>query len=154
MELHWGSRRPSTIWLLTLSSLQLASYGSARTTMVMCSQISLPRTAKLAPRWPPRKPYVLLFHPCVREEALNMKIQLNASIVMPDADLDLAFKGSVFAAVGTCGQRCTSLRSLLINDSVFDKMTKRMVSAYKTIKIGDPLDPETLVGPLHSREQV
>lgn len=78
----------------------------------------------------------------------------NASIVMPDADLDLAFKGSVFAAVGTCGQRCTSLRRLLIHDSVFDKMTKRMVSAYKTIKIGDPLDPETLVGPLHSREQV
>lgn len=78
----------------------------------------------------------------------------NASIVMPDADLDLAFKGSVFAAVGTCGQRCTSLRRLLVHDSVFDKFSKRMVAAYKTIRIGDPLDPDTLVGPLHSREQV
>lgn len=78
----------------------------------------------------------------------------NASIVMPDADLDLAFKGSVFAAVGTCGQRCTTLRRLLVHDSVFDKFAKRMVSAYKTIRIGDPLDPNTLVGPLHTRAQV
>lgn len=44
----------------------------------------------------------------------------NASIVMPDADLDLAFKGSVFAAVGTAGQRCTSLRRLMVHDSKFD----------------------------------
>lgn len=78
----------------------------------------------------------------------------NASIVMEDADLDLAFKGSVFAAVGTTGQRCTTLRRLLVHDSVFDKFAKRMVSAYKTIKIGDPLDPQTLVGPLHTKEQV
>ena len=78
----------------------------------------------------------------------------NASIVMPDADLDLAFKGSVFAAVGTCGQRCTSLRRLLVHDSIFDDFAKRMVSAYKTVRIGDPLDPQTLVGPLHSKGQV
>lgn len=78
----------------------------------------------------------------------------NCSIVMPDADLDLAFKGSVFAAAGTAGQRCTTLRRLLVHDSVFDKFAKRMVAAYKTIKIGDPLDPDTLMGPLHTREQV
>lgn len=74
----------------------------------------------------------------------------NASIVMPDADLELAFKGSVFAAAGTCGQRCTTLRRMVVHDSVFDKLASKMVSAYKTIKIGDPLDPNTLVGPLHS----
>jgi acyl-CoA reductase-like NAD-dependent aldehyde dehydrogenase len=51
----------------------------------------------------------------------------NASIVMPDADLDLAFKGSVFAAVGTSGQRCTTLRRLLVHDSIFDKFAQRMV---------------------------
>jgi aldehyde dehydrogenase family 7 protein A1 len=78
----------------------------------------------------------------------------NASIVMPDADLEIAFKGSVFAAVGTCGQRCTSLRRLIVHDSVFDQFAQRMVAAYKTIRIGDPLDPDTLVGPLHSKEQV
>jgi acyl-CoA reductase-like NAD-dependent aldehyde dehydrogenase len=73
---------------------------------------------------------------------------------MPDADLDMAFKGSVFAAAGTCGQRCTTLRRMLVHDSVFDIMAQRMVAAYKTIKIGDPLDPNTLVGPLHSKAQV
>lgn len=78
----------------------------------------------------------------------------NASIVMPDADLDLAFKGSVFAAVGTAGQRCTTLRRLMVHDSHFDKFAKRMVAAYKTVKIGDPLHPDTLMGPLHSKEQV
>lgn len=78
----------------------------------------------------------------------------NASIVMPDADLDLAFKGSVFAAVGTAGQRCTSLRRLMVHDSHFDNFAKRMVAAYKSVKIGDPLHPDTLMGPLHSRVQV
>lgn len=73
---------------------------------------------------------------------------------MPDADLDLAFKGSVFAAVGTAGQRCTTLRRLVVHDSVFDKFAQRMASAYKTVKIGDPLDPDTLMGPLHSKQQV
>jgi acyl-CoA reductase-like NAD-dependent aldehyde dehydrogenase len=76
----------------------------------------------------------------------------NASIVMPDADLDLAFKGSLFAAVGTCGQRCTSLRRLMVHDSVFDTFAQKMVKAYKTIRIGDPLDPQTLIGPLHTKE--
>jgi len=70
---------------------------------------------------------------------------------MPDADLDLAFKGSVFAAAGTCGQRCTTLRRMVVHDSVFDQLAAKMVAAYKTIKIGDPLDPNTLVGPLHSK---
>ena len=73
---------------------------------------------------------------------------------MPDADLDMALKGCVFAAAGTCGQRCTTLRRMLVHDSVFDKMAQRMVSAYKTIKIGDPLDLDSLVGPLHKEHQI
>ena len=78
----------------------------------------------------------------------------NAAVVMPDADLDMVLKGSVFAAAGTCGQRCTTLRRMLVHDSVFDKMASRMASAYKTLKIGDPLDPSTLVGPLHKAHQI
>ena len=78
----------------------------------------------------------------------------NAAVIMPDADLDMALKGCVFAAAGTCGQRCTTLRRMLVHDSVFDKMAQRMVSAYKTIKIGDPLDLDSLVGPLHKEHQI
>ena len=74
----------------------------------------------------------------------------NAAVIMPDADLDMVLKGSVFAAAGTCGQRCTTLRRLIVHDSIFDKMASRMVKAYQTIRIGDPLDPNSLVGPLHS----
>lgn len=78
----------------------------------------------------------------------------NASIILEDADLDMAMKGSVFAAAGTCGQRCTSLRRLLIQEPVFDQVVSRLVKAYSTIKIGNPLDTSTLVGPLHSKQQV
>ena len=54
----------------------------------------------------------------------------NAAIVMPDADLDMTLKGSVFAAAGTCGQRCTTLRRMIVHDSVFDKLASRMAKAY------------------------
>lgn len=73
---------------------------------------------------------------------------------MEDADLDMALMGSVFGAAGTCGQRCTSLRRLLVQDSVFDQVAAKMAKAYATIKIGDPLDPNSLVGPLKTRTQV
>jgi len=75
----------------------------------------------------------------------------NASIVMPDSDLDIAFSGSVFGAVGTCGQRCTSLRRLFLHESIYDKFVERMVKAYPQFenRMGDPLDDNTLVGPLH-----
>jgi len=78
----------------------------------------------------------------------------NATIVMEDGDLDLALKSSVFAAVGTCGQRCTSLRRLLIQESVYDKFVERLLKVYPTIQIGDPLDPKTLCGPLHTKAAV
>jgi aldehyde dehydrogenase (NAD+) len=71
---------------------------------------------------------------------------------MPDANLELALKGAVFAAVGTCGQRCTSLRRLIIHHSVYDKMVSSLVNAYKSIPYGCPLDPKTLLGPLHSKD--
>jgi acyl-CoA reductase-like NAD-dependent aldehyde dehydrogenase len=59
---------------------------------------------------------------------------------MKDANLDLAFKACTFAAVGTCGQRCTTLRRLLIHEDVFDQFVGKLVKAYSTVKIGDPLN--------------
>lgn len=78
----------------------------------------------------------------------------NAAVIMPDADLELALKACVFAAVGTAGQRCTTLRRIIIHESIHDKFVEAMVSAYKTIKMGDPLDTETLLGPLHTKDAV
>ena len=78
----------------------------------------------------------------------------NATVVMPDANLDMALRASVFGAVGTAGQRCTSLRRLLVHEAVYDAFVARLVAAYKTIAPGDPLDPATLCGPLHTRAAV
>ncbi|MCB9841562.1 MAG: aldehyde dehydrogenase family protein [Phycisphaeraceae bacterium] len=72
----------------------------------------------------------------------------NAVIVEPDADLDLALKGVVFGSVGTCGQRCTTTRRLIIHESIADAFYEKLAKAYETVKIGDPLAPGTLVGPL------
>lgn len=70
---------------------------------------------------------------------------------MDDANLEMAFKACTFAAVGTCGQRCTSLRRLLIHESHFDAFVEKLVKAYGTVKIGESLDESTLCGPLHSK---
>ena len=75
----------------------------------------------------------------------------NACSIMPDADLEIAFQGAVFAAVGTAGQRCTSLRRIFLHESVYDAFVARMVKTYGTLKIGDPMAAETLVGPLNSK---
>ena len=72
----------------------------------------------------------------------------NAVIVMDDADLDLAVRATLFSAVGTAGQRCTSLRRLLVHRAVSDKMVTRLIEAYQQVGIGDPLEPGTLMGPL------
>ncbi len=72
----------------------------------------------------------------------------NAVIVMNDANLDLVLRGALFAAVGTAGQRCTSLRRLFLHRSVADQMTERLIAAYQHVRIGSPLDPATLMGPL------
>ena len=75
----------------------------------------------------------------------------NAMIVAPSADLDLAVRAIVFAAVGTAGQRCTTLRRLIVHDAVRERLLGRLKTAYDGISIGDPLDPGTLVGPLIDR---
>ncbi len=72
----------------------------------------------------------------------------NAIIVAPSADLDLAFQGILFGAVGTCGQRCTSTRRVFVHRDIYDDLVPRLKAAYATLAIGDPLDPATLVGPL------
>ena len=72
----------------------------------------------------------------------------NAAIVAPSADLDLAVRGIVFSAVGTAGQRCTSLRRVIVHESVRDDLVGRLRSAYETLPIGSPLESSTLVGPL------
>ena len=72
----------------------------------------------------------------------------NAMIVAPSADLDMAVRAILFSAVGTAGQRCTSLRRLIVHRSIRDDLTSRLVKAYASLPIGDPRDPATLVGPL------
>ncbi len=72
----------------------------------------------------------------------------NAVIVMDDANLDLAVRATLFSAVGTAGQRCTSLRRLLVHRAISDKMVSRLTEAYKQINIGDPLEAGTLMGPV------
>jgi len=72
----------------------------------------------------------------------------NAAIVAPSADLDLAVRAIVFAAAGTAGQRCTTLRRLIVHTSVADELVERIIGAYRQLPIGDPAADDTLVGPL------
>ncbi len=72
----------------------------------------------------------------------------NAMIVTPAADLDMAMRAILFGAVGTAGQRCTSLRRLIVHRSSKDHLLSRLRTAYQDLRIGDPLQPGTLVGPL------
>jgi len=72
----------------------------------------------------------------------------NAAIVCPSADLDLTLRGVAFAAMGTAGQRCTSLRRLFVHDSIYDAFIPRLKQAYGSVTIGNPLENGTLVGPL------
>jgi aldehyde dehydrogenase (NAD+) len=72
----------------------------------------------------------------------------NGAIVTPSANLDLALRGIVFAAAGTAGQRCTTLRRLIVHSSVVDRLVPRIVDAYRTLDIGSPTNDGVLVGPL------
>lgn len=72
----------------------------------------------------------------------------NAMIVAPSADLEMALRAIVFSAVGTAGQRCTSLRRLIVHEDVYDALIPRLITAYEGLPIGDPLQAGTLVGPL------
>ena len=72
----------------------------------------------------------------------------NAMIVAPSADLEMALRAIVFSAVGTAGQRCTTLRRLIVHEDVYDELVPRLVKAYSGLPVGDPLAEGTLVGPL------
>ena len=72
----------------------------------------------------------------------------NAIIITENADLDMCLVGAVFGAVGTCGQRCTSTRRLIIHENKFEEVKTKMANAYKQVKIGNPLDENNHVGPL------
>ena len=72
----------------------------------------------------------------------------NAIIVSENADLSLATRAILFGAVGTAGQRCTSTRRIIMQKSIAKDLTQRLVNAYKQVRIGDPLKPETVMGPL------
>lgn len=78
----------------------------------------------------------------------------NAVIIEPDADLDLALKSTVFGAVGTAGQRCTTTRRLIIHESIADAFVDKLVKAYETVNIGDALDGSVLMGPLINEQSV
>jgi aldehyde dehydrogenase (NAD+) len=72
----------------------------------------------------------------------------NGMIVAPSADLGMAVRAILFGAVGTAGQRCTSLRRLFVHDSVYDKLTGQLTKAYESLRVGNPFESGTLVGPL------
>jgi aldehyde dehydrogenase (NAD+) len=78
----------------------------------------------------------------------------NAVIVTPSADLDLAVRAILFGAVGTAGQRCTTTRRLLVQEQVREELLRRLLAAYQQVKIGNPLEPGVLMGPLINRRAV
>src|SRR5204863_10222902 len=72
----------------------------------------------------------------------------NAVIVTPSANLDLAVRAIFFGAVGTAGQRCTTTRRVIVHESIEKTLRERLVAAYRSLKIGDPLDRTVMMGPL------
>ena len=78
----------------------------------------------------------------------------NAVIVTPSADLDLAVRAIFFGAIGTAGQRCTSTRRVIVHDTVERKLRRRLLTAYASVRIGNPLERETVMGPLIDRQAV
>jgi len=78
----------------------------------------------------------------------------NAVVVLDDADIDMVIRAVLFGAVGTSGQRCTSTRRLIVEKGIKDEVAKRLLDAYQQVRIGDPLDPTTLMGPLVNEQAV
>jgi aldehyde dehydrogenase (NAD+) len=78
----------------------------------------------------------------------------NAVIVAPSADLDLAVRAILFAAVGTAGQRCTTTRRVIAHKDVYDSLRERLIDAYKQVRVGNPLEESILMGPLIDRSAV
>nr|MBP7821815.1 aldehyde dehydrogenase family protein [Saprospiraceae bacterium] len=93
----------------------------------------------------------------VAERLGNSLLELggnNAIIITPSADLNLVLVGSVFGAVGTCGQRCTTTRRLIIHESIYETVKENLAKAYKQLSIGNPLDVSNHVGPLIDKDAV
>jgi aldehyde dehydrogenase (NAD+) len=78
----------------------------------------------------------------------------NAIVITENANLDLALRAVVFGAVGTCGQRCTSTRRLIVHESVYETVKSRLLKSYATLPVGNPLEQGTLVGPLIDQHAV
>jgi aldehyde dehydrogenase (NAD+) len=78
----------------------------------------------------------------------------NAIIITPSANMDVVLTGALFGAVGTAGQRCTTTRRLIIHESIFDTVKEKLATAYKQLRIGDPLDENNHVGPLIDKDSV
>ena len=78
----------------------------------------------------------------------------NAIIITPNADLDTAMRAAIFGAVGTCGQRCTSTRRLIVHEDIFDSFTQNLKKAYGQLRIGNPLDENNHLGPLIDEDAV
>ena len=76
----------------------------------------------------------------------------NAMILTPSADLKLAVRAIIFSAVGTCGQRCTTLRRVIVHNSIYDELASKLKKYYKTIKLGNPLANDVLIGPMINEE--
>jgi len=78
----------------------------------------------------------------------------NAVVVLDDADIEIVTRAVLFGAVGTAGQRCTTTRRLIVEKGIKEEVSKRLIDAYQQIRIGDPLDPATLMGPLVNEQAV
>jgi aldehyde dehydrogenase (NAD+) len=89
------------------------------------------------------------FGKCILELGGN-----NAAIVTPNADVNIAVKGVAFGALATAGQRCTSTRRLILHEDIYDDFVSKLVNAYKSIKVNNPLEASTLVGPLIDEKAV
>jgi aldehyde dehydrogenase (NAD+) len=76
----------------------------------------------------------------------------NAGVVCPSADLDMALRAIAFGAMGTAGQRCTTLRRLFVHDSIYDQLVPRLKKAYQSVSVGNPLETTALVGPLVDKQ--
>ncbi|MBN2732906.1 MAG: aldehyde dehydrogenase family protein [Balneolaceae bacterium] len=78
----------------------------------------------------------------------------NAIIISENADIEMAVRATAFGSVGTCGQRCTSTRRLIVHESIFDQVKNRLLEIYEDVNIGNPLDEDTLVGPMIDHQAV
>ncbi len=78
----------------------------------------------------------------------------NGVILMEDTDMELALQAVLFGAVGTAGQRCTTIRRLMVHESIQETFTNRLIGAYRSVQIGNPLDKRTLMGPLIDADAV